>query len=163
MSAPRDFRLIVGYGSDMGNAEFAATSFAEALGDTAGIDVNAVELNDVEPAHLQSVSHFIAVTSTFGLGEFPDNAASFWESLSSAQACRLDHLSFAVLALGDSGHEHFCNAGRLLDARLEELGGTRLAARVDVDGPDMRPAEAWTTELVALLSAHVAPAAACTA
>lgn len=155
MTAERDFTLIVGYGSDMGNAEDTAKSFAKALDDAAGFKVRPIELNEVEIADLQSVTHFIAVTSTFGHGQFPDNAALFWETISAESADRLDDLTFAVLALGDSGHELFCNAGKLLDKRLEELGGRRLAERVDVDGLSMQPAATWTADVVKLLAAEI--------
>ena len=93
------------------------------------------------------------VTSTFGDGEFPDNATLFWEAIS-AETERLEHLSFAVLALGDTSYELFCNAGKLLDERLEELGATRLTDRVDVDGFYEQPAKAWTTDVVKLLTAE---------
>ncbi len=72
-----EFSLIVGYGTDMGNAEDAAMTFTEALGDI-GIDVEAIELNQIDVTDLRSATHFIAVTSTFGDGEFPDNATLFW-------------------------------------------------------------------------------------
>lgn len=135
MTAQPKFSLIVGYGTDMGNAEDAAMSFAEAVQEAMGIESEAVELNQVEIADLQSASHFIVVTSTFGDGEFPDSAALFWEAISAESADRLDHLKFAVLALGDSSYELFCNAGRLLDERLQALGAVRLTARVDVTAP----------------------------
>lgn len=154
MSVEPDFSLIVGYGSDMGNAEDAAMSFAEAVEQAIGIKAGAVELNQVEPAQLRSATHLVVVVSTFGDGEFPDNATLFWEAISAEDAERLDPLRFAVLALGDSGYELFCNAGRLLDARLEALGATRLAERVDVDGPYEQPAAAWTTDVVKLLAAE---------
>jgi len=67
-----DFSLIVGYGTDMGNAEDAAMSFAEAVADI-GITAEAIELNQIEVAELRSATHFVVVTSTFGDGEFPDN------------------------------------------------------------------------------------------
>ncbi|OBH37661.1 sulfite reductase subunit alpha [Mycobacterium intracellulare] len=158
MTAPPKFSLIVGYGTDMGNAEDAAMSFAEAVQEAMGIASEAVELNQVEIADLQSASHFIAVTSTFGDGEFPDSAAVFWEAISAESAGRLDHLKFAVLALGDSSYELFCNAGRLLDERLEALGAVRLTARVDVDGAYAQLATAWTGDLVKLLAADRADA-----
>ena len=151
MTVGPGFSLIVGYGTDMGNAEDAAMSFAEAFQEATGITTVATELNQVDVAALASVSHFVAVTSTFGDGEFPDTATLFWEALSADTAGRLEQLSFAVLALGDSGYDLFCHAGRLLDERLEELGATRLAGRVDVDGPYREQAAAWTTEVVKLL------------
>lgn len=152
--------MLVGYGSDMGNAEDAAMSFAEAFEETTGLSAEAVELNQVDIADLQSATHLIVVTSTWGDGEFPDNATLFWEALSAQAADRLEHLSFAVLALGDTGYDLFCNAGRLLDARLEQLGATRLAERVEIDGSYAKPAAAWTTDVVKLLAAeHTTPAA----
>lgn len=160
MSTRPGFSMIVGYGSDMGNAEDAAMSFAEAFTETTGLAAEAVELNQVDVGDLQSASHLIVVTSTWGDGEFPDNAALFWEALSAETAGRLEHLGFAVLALGDSGYDLFCNAGILLDARLEQLGATRLAERIDVDGSYAKPAAAWTTDLVKLLAAeHTNPTA----
>lgn len=147
----QEFSLVVAYGTDMGNAEDAAMTFAETA-TAAGIPAEAVELNQVELDQLGTTTHFIVVTSTFGDGEFPDTATLFWEAIS-ASAVRLEHLNFAVLALGDTSYELFCNAGKLLDARLEELGATRLADRVDVDGSYEEPAAAWTTDLVKLLTA----------
>lgn len=147
-----EFSLIVAFGTDMGNAEDAAMTFVEAVGET-GIDVQAIELNQLDLAQLRSTTHFIVVTSTFGDGEFPDNAIVFWEAIS-AETERLEHLSFAVLALGDSSYELFCNAGLLLDERLAALGATRLVERVDVDGPYEQPAAAWTADVVKLLSAE---------
>jgi sulfite reductase (NADPH) flavoprotein alpha-component len=157
VTGEREFSLIVGFGTDMGNAEDAAISFTEAL-DTIGIEASAIELNQLDVADLQSATHFVVVTSTFGDGEFPDNATLFWEAIS-AETDRLEHLSFAVLALGDSSYELFCHAGRLLDERLEALGATRMADRIDIDGAYQQQAKAWTTDVVKLLAAeHSNPA-----
>ena len=148
----RQFSLIVGYGTDMGNAEDAAMTFTETL-ETVGIEAEAIELNQIDVADLQTATHFIAVTSTFGDGEFPDNATLFWEAIS-GETERLEHLSFAVLALGDISYDLFCHAGKLLDERLEALGATRLAERVDIDGFYEQPAKSWSTDVVKLLAAE---------
>jgi sulfite reductase (NADPH) flavoprotein alpha-component len=99
------------------------------------------------------------VCSTFGEGEFPDNALLFWEALNADDADRLEHLSFAVLALGDTSYDLFCNAGKVLDERLAALGATRLVERVDIDGCYEQPAAAWTTDVVKLLAAELAAGA----
>lgn len=153
MGSGSECAVLVGYGSDMGNAEDAAMSFTEALEETLGLSTTAIELNQVEPADLQSVTHFLVVCSTWGEGEFPDNAALFWEAISAENANGLEHLRFAVLALGDTGYEQFCNAGRLLDERLASLGGIRMLDRVDVDGPYQQAVQGWTDDVVKLLLA----------
>jgi sulfite reductase (NADPH) flavoprotein alpha-component len=157
MTAHSDFSLIVGFGSDMGNAEDAAMTFAEACQEALGVAAEAIELNQVELAELQAATHLVVVTSTFGEGEFPDNALVFWEAISAESADRLEHLKFAVLSLGDSSYDLFCNAGRLLDERLEALGATRLTDRVDVDGLYTQAAAAWTTDVVKVVAEHVKP------
>ena len=162
MTGQRDLSLLVAFGTDMGNAEDAAMTFAETVA-TIGVKAQAVELNQLDVAELQSATHFVVVCSTFGDGEFPDNAVLFWEALSADDAERLEHLSFAVLALGDLSYEFFCNAGKLLDERLEALGATRLIDRVDVDGSYEQPARAWTTDLVKLLQSTRTPSATETA
>jgi sulfite reductase (NADPH) flavoprotein alpha-component len=163
MTGQVGFSLIVAFGTDMGNAEDAAMTFAEEC-QAVGIDAEAIELNQVEMSDLRTASHFVVVTSTFGDGEFPDNATLFWEALS-ADTAPLDRLSFAVLALGDISYDLFCNAGKLLDERLEALGATRMVERVDVDGSYIQPAKLWTTDVLKLLQAahtdlgdHGAPA-----
>src|SRR5690606_35956039 len=61
--------------------------------------------------------------------------------------------------LGDSTYEFYCQAGKRLDARFEELGAKRLATRVgcDVDYDDA--AAAWTESIVAQLAAEEKAAA----
>jgi sulfite reductase (NADPH) flavoprotein alpha-component len=56
-----------------------------------------------------------------------------------------------VLGLGDKYYIDFANAGKLLDARLEQLGATRLTERVDCDVDLDDDAAAWTADVVALL------------
>jgi sulfite reductase (NADPH) flavoprotein alpha-component len=145
------FSLIIGYGSDMGTAEYVAMQLADELRDEGIVDVAEAELNTVELSALASTSHFIVVTSTFGDGEFPDNATVFWEALADDGAERLEHLDFAVLALGDTSYPMFCQAGKDLDARLQALGSTRIADRIDCDCCYEKDAEAWRADMVKLL------------
>ena len=152
MSDGSEFSLVIGYASDMGSAEYVAYQLATALKDV-GIEATETELNDIGYDELRGATHFIVVASTWGDGELPDNGTLFWEMLSAADADRLDHLDFAVFALGDSGYDLFCNAGKIIDERLTELGATRVADRVDCDGYYESESEAWIPDMVKLLEA----------
>ena len=152
--------LIVGYASDMGTAEYIAFQLTDEL-KAVGIDAAEVELNDVDHADLRAATHLVVVTSTFGDGEMPDNGALFWEMISADGVDELPNLSYAVLALGDSSYELFCNAGLLVDERLAELGATRLLTRVNLDCYREGDAKTWMADVVKLLeeSRGDAPAA----
>jgi sulfite reductase (NADPH) flavoprotein alpha-component len=144
-----EFSLIIGYASDMGTAEYIAMQLADAV-KAVGVDVTETELNDIPLDDVVAASHFIVVASTFGEGEVPDNGTVFWEELSASTAS-LDHLRYAVLALGDTSYDLFCNAGRIFDARLAELGAHPLADRAEFDCYREGDARDWIVDIAKLL------------
>lgn len=147
------------FGSQTGNSSELADQLAAGLR-AAGLGANVTELDAAGVGVLTSgSSHVLIVTSTYGEGEMPDNAEMFWEELNGAEMPRLEDLSFAVLGLGDSGYDDFCQAGKDLDIRLEQLGARRLTARVDCDVDFEDEATAWISDAVAAVVAD-APAGA---
>ncbi|MEM7438324.1 MAG: sulfite reductase subunit alpha [Pseudomonadota bacterium] len=130
------------YGTQTGTAEMLAEDAGEAA-QAKGFTPRIAELNDVEMDDLAAMENLIVVVSTYGEGEMPDNAEIFWDALSATTAPRLENLNFGVLALGDTSYEHFCQAGKLLDTRFEQLGARRMLARVDCDLDYEEPAENW--------------------
>ncbi|AGP30822.1 sulfite reductase subunit alpha [Corynebacterium terpenotabidum] len=147
------------FGSQTGNASDLADQLAGGLR-AAGFGANVTELDSAGVGVLTSgSSHVLIVTSTYGEGEMPDNAGMFWEDLTSTEMPRLEDLHFAVLALGDSGYDGFCQAGRDIDIRLEQLGARRLTPRVDCDVDFEDDAAEWIDAAVAAVVA-AAPAGA---
>jgi len=141
------------YGSQTGNAERVAEDLVSAARGQ-GLAATAKALDDVEVEALASMERVLIVTSTYGEGEMPDNAELFWESLAADTAPRLEGVRFSVLSLGDSGYDDFCQAGKLLDLRFEQLGATRVSPRVDCDVDFEDDAAAWSGTVVGLFAAE---------
>ena len=135
------------YGTQTGNAEMVCEDVCDALGGI-GITTKMAALDDIEVTDLLEMDHVLVVTSTYGEGEMPDNAELFWDAFRSTDAPRLEQLQFAVLSLGDTGYDEFCEAGKQIDLRFEQLGAKRLHARVDCDVDYEELAEGWTSALV---------------
>ena len=100
------------------------------------------------------------VASTWGEGDPPERAAEFYAALMAEDAPRFEGVRFAVLALGDSSYVNFCEVGRRIDARLEALGGERIAPRVDCDLDYEAPAAAWSGSALEELAKRAEPEAA---
>ncbi len=145
------------YATETGNSRSIAE---ELLGQIQGLGVEAraVDLADFRPAQLKKETRALFVVATHGLGEPPDGTEAFFEFVLGDRGPTLDHLSYAVLALGDSSYEDYCETGRQLDARLEALGATRLADRVECDVDFEAPSEAWQQDMLARVEAERAEA-----
>lgn len=141
------------FGTQTGNAEFLADELV-AGARARGLAGTATALDAVTPDQLAAMSHVLVITSTYGEGELPDNAGLFWEALQSDTAPRLEDVRYAVLGLGDRGYDDFCQAAKLIDTRLEQLGAGRLHERVDCDVDFEEPAAEWTAAVLERLVAE---------
>jgi sulfite reductase (NADPH) flavoprotein alpha-component len=137
-------RLTVLYGSQTGNAKRQAeTIVREAEG--AGLNVRLVRADAYNTKELANERLIYVVISTQGDGDPPDDARGFVEFLAGKRAPKLPQLKFAVLGLGDSSYPQFCAIGSKIDARLAELGATRLFDRGDADLDIVGVAAPWSS------------------
>ena len=141
-SAAATTQLHILYGSQTGNAEALAQTAAKSAR-AKGLVPVVQALGDVDLDVFATMRHVLIVTSTYGEGEMPDNAQLFWDAISASTAPRLEQMHFAVLAIGDTGYDGFCQAGKFIDMRLEQLGAKRVVDRIDCDIDYEEPSSEW--------------------
>lgn len=153
-------RATVLYGSQTGNGKILAEEAAAAIRQR-GLSADAVSMGDYKTARLKKERFLFVVISTHGEGDPPDSAMPFMDFLRGARAPKLPELSYSVLALGDSSYDHFCRAGRDLDARLRALGATPLGELTECDLDFERNAAKWRDAAAEVLAraADAKPAA----
>ncbi|MGA9333073.1 MAG: assimilatory sulfite reductase (NADPH) flavoprotein subunit [Rudaea sp.] len=141
-------RLTILVGSQTGNARHLAETLTQRV-DSVGLSVRLVPTDEYSLRELKSERLLYVLISTQGDGDPPDGARDFVESLLGNRAPRLDQLKFGVLGLGDSSYQKFCSVGIAVDARLSELGATRLLARADADIDIDSVAQPWLQQAFA--------------
>jgi len=124
--------LTILYATESGNSEQLASDIAKAARKM-GLKPMIVDMADLDVAMLASVRRLVVIAATWGEGDPPARAIRAYGELMGEGAPRLDGVEFGVLALGDTAYAEFCAIGQALDARLEALGGKRVAERVDCD------------------------------
>ena len=109
LPAEKPSPLLVMYGSQTGTAEQLARRFA-ADAEKLGFAPRVLELNSFVSVDVAQENRLIIVTSTWGDGDPPDNAAGFWQHLNSGAApdagspAELSKMTrLAMRLLGDSG------------------------------------------------------------
>ncbi len=147
--------LTVIYASESGNSEKLAGDVAK-LARKQGFKPKVVDFADLDVATLPKAGKIVAIAATWGEGEPPARAVRAYGELMGDGAPRLDGVTFAVLALGDTSYAEFCAIGKALDARFEALGAARGAERADLDLDFEKPAAEWIKGALKAL----APAAA---
>jgi sulfite reductase (NADPH) flavoprotein alpha-component len=148
--------LTVLYATESGNAEALAMK-AKKGAQKHGFDARVVDMADADMGLLAKAKNLIVYAATWGEGDPPGRAADFYQALMSDDAPRLDGVRFAVLALGDTAYTQFCATGQLIDARLEALGASRAADRIDLDLDFAKQAIEWTEGALTKLAPADAP------
>ena len=113
-----DNTLNILYATLWGNAEMVAKKLNH-LAEEQGFKTKVAELNDISMEELCEMKQVAIVTSTTGHGDLPTNGEEFY-----------DELKIADINL----REHFCGAGKKVDARFEQLGANKIIDRLECDG-----------------------------
>ena len=151
--------LTILYGTETGNSRDLGKALAAAAS-ARGLTPKLFDMSDYKTRALKDEQDILVIVSTYGEGDPPQPSVGFFEFLEGKRAPKLENVRFSVLALGDSTYEKYCEAGKRIDTRLEELGAKRLSARVDCDIDYEEPAAAWSQTVVDLLAADLAASAA---
>ncbi|RHY19073.1 hypothetical protein DYB32_010288, partial [Aphanomyces invadans] len=117
--------MLILYGSQTGTTE-AFAKIVHSFATARGLSPRLLVADDFNPTQLVHEGVVIFLTSTFYNGEFPSNISRTWDYLK-VTTTSLPSTKFAVFGLGNSHNKvNFNVAAKLLDARLEQLGASRL-------------------------------------
>ena len=147
MSA-RDLLLI--FGTETGNAE----ELAEDVGHLSrNLDFNpkVMDMGDISLKDISSSKRLIVVCSTWGEGEQPVNAQDLYNSVEGSDDHCLEGVNFAVIALGDTAFEFFCESGKEWDEILHKKGGKRVVERIDCDVDYEDYVQEWIQNTLSLM------------
>lgn len=140
--------LTILYGSQTGNAKGVANQL-KAAAEAKGLAVKLVNMADYKPAQLKKEKFIAVAVSTYGEGEPPEDAENLHAFLASKKAPKLDGVKVAVIGLGDSSYEFFCQTAIDFEERFKALGAETVVARADLDVDYEDQVPAWIDGAVA--------------
>jgi MioC protein len=143
-------------GSVYGTAEEVARH-AQGLLKAAGLNAWHNPRATLEDVQAFAPDAFLAVTSTTGMGELPDNLMPLFSQVRDLLPAAWRGLPGAVIGLGDSSYgDTFCGGGEQMRELFAELGIREVQPMLRLDASESvtpeTDAEPWLAELVAALS-----------
>lgn len=139
------------YGTESGNSEKVATIATAAL-TALGYETELTDIGQVELDDLKEINTLFLVISTNGEGEMPVTAEAIWEEAEEKQLTGMESTRYAVLGLGDSSYDYYCQAGTDWDEYLERTGAKRIVDRGEADTDYMPESKAWLIAALAEFS-----------
>ena len=145
-------RVILIYGSTMGNTETLAESVVEGL-KRGGADVALKNVTEADVDELTGYDLIVLGCSTWGEGELQDDFIEFYDKM---EGLSLAGKKAAVFGPGDSEiyPDSFCKTIDILEEILAKCGAGIIVGSLKVDGeiePAMGDAEAWGLKIAKLL------------
>ncbi|WP_460140261.1 flavodoxin [Pseudomonas sp. S2_E01] len=142
-------------GSVYGTAEEVARHAAHLL-KAAGFDVFHNPRASFADIQAFGADAFLAVTSTTGMGELPDNLQPLYFAIRDQLPAAWRGLPGAVIGLGDASYgDTFCGGGELMRELLGEMGVREVVPMLRLDASESvtpeTDAEPWLAELISAL------------
>nr|XP_056718954.1 methionine synthase reductase [Euleptes europaea] len=117
-------RFLLLYASQKGQAKAIAEEICQQAKER-GFKADIHCISEADKYNLNSEKDpVVIITSTTGDGEPPDTAVKFVKEINdkTLPLNHFSHLRYGLLGLGDSEYTFFCNGGKLIDKRFQELG-----------------------------------------
>lgn len=143
------------YGSQGGNTKGLAEQL-HARAQAGGIGTQLLSMAELAPRKLAKLQRVILLTSTHGEGEPPESAYALHAFVMDQDAPRMELLQFAVIGLGDSSYERYCQTAVDFDRRLAQLGARRMLPLQCCDVEYEADAQRWQTDVLGRLAALAA-------
>lgn len=147
IAAPQSVTWTIFYATETGNSRRVAEKLAD-QSKQAGLTVKLQDLREFRPRGLSKIDNALFVLATHGIGEPPEGSEPFFEFWLSEKAPELPNLKYSVLALGDSSYADFCEFGKTLDSRLQQLGASAVVDRIDCDLDFEKLATSWSSNVL---------------
>jgi MioC protein len=116
-------------GTTLGGSEYVADELAAQLDELNHQTKVFIEPNIDE---LADFSVWILVCSTHGAGDLPDNIVPFHKQLM-IEMPDLNHIKFALCAIGDSSYDTFCQGPEKITALLLQNGSKAIVDKIQID------------------------------
>lgn len=145
--AQADASLTILYGSQTGNAKSVANQL-KSQAESRGLAVKLISMADYKPNQLKKEKFIAVAVSTYGEGEPPEDAENLHEFLASKKAPKLDGVKVAVIGLGDSSYEFFCQTAIDFETRFTALGAQTVISRAELDVDYEDQATQWIKSAV---------------
>lgn len=117
-------------GTTSGNTEYLAEQLHNQLNDE-GQSVTFHDQPELADVPISECLWLLCI-ATHGAGEYADSIAPFMEALQQQQP-DLSGLQFAIIAVGDSSYDTFCQAGRDAEALLLERNAAMITEPLTID------------------------------
>ncbi|NXW88498.1 MTRR reductase, partial [Alopecoenas beccarii] len=117
-------RFLLLYATQKGQAKAIAEEIWQQAG-THGFEAEMHCISEMDKYNLETEKDpVVIVISTTGTGDPPDTARKFVKRIQdkTLPPDHFAHLQYGLLGLGDSEYTFFCNGGKTVDRRLQELG-----------------------------------------
>ncbi|YCM45145.1 flavodoxin domain-containing protein [Verrucomicrobiaceae bacterium 227] len=144
------------WGSQTGNSEGVAKKLVKAF-KNGNFQPEVFDMAAYDKERLPKEKNLVIITSTYGDGEPPDNAADLHEYLMGDSVPSLEGVNYSVFALGDSEYPDFCKCGIEFDERLKSFGAKRMFQRIDCDVDYDEEFQVWKTGIMEAMGGAVAP------
>ncbi|XP_051007006.1 methionine synthase reductase [Acomys russatus] len=151
-------RFLLLYATQRGQAKAIAEEICEQAV-SRGFSADLHCISEAEKYDLKTeTAPLVVVVSTTGTGDPPDTARKFVKEIhdKTLPADFFAHLRYGLLGLGDSEYTDFCNGGKIIDKRLQELGAQHFYDTGHADdcvGLEL-VVEPWIAGLWAALTKH---------
>ncbi|CAH6787420.1 methionine synthase reductase [Phodopus roborovskii] len=151
-------RFLLLYATQRGQAKAIAEEISEqAVSHGFSADLHCISESEKYDLKTETAP-LVMVVSTTGTGDPPDTALKFVKEIHNKTLPTdfFAHLRYGLLGLGDSEYTYFCNGGKVIDKRLQELGAQHFYGTGHADdcvGLEL-VVEPWIAGLWAALTKH---------